>query len=150
MTPDAVSFFTQAIFVNLQTGRLSQSPSPISERSSLSPYIVANASGTTGTNYGAGFVFNAGLTTSNGCKPDGTPYSIPSGGTLPADPTTLVTSPTATVCSACHDSEVARSHMTLNGGSLYAPRSVALNTTETCFVCHANGKLADIKAVHAR
>jgi len=117
---------------------------------SLSPYIVANASGTTGTNYGAGFVFNAGLTTSNGCKPDGTPYSIPSGGTLPADPTTLVTSPTATVCSACHDSEVARSHMTLNGGSLYAPRSVALNTTETCFVCHANGKLADIKAVHAR
>ena len=117
---------------------------------SLSPYIVADANGTSGTNYGVGFTFNAGLTTSNGCKPDGTPYSIPAGGTLPADSTTLVTSPTATVCSACHDSAVARSHMTLNGGSLYTPRSVALKTTETCFVCHSTGKLADIKAVHAR
>ncbi len=94
---------------------------------SLSPYVVA------GTNYGSGFSFNAAT-----------------GATTAAAATTLVTSPTATVCSACHDSDLARSHITLNGGSLYAPRSAALSTTEQCFVCHASDRLASIRDVHAR
>jgi OmcA/MtrC family decaheme c-type cytochrome len=62
----------------------------------------------------------------------------------------LVTSPTVTVCSACHDSALAISHMKLNGGTFYGTRAAAKMTTEQCFVCHATGKLADIKAVHER
>jgi len=62
----------------------------------------------------------------------------------------LVTSPTVTVCSACHDSNLAISHMQLNGGTFYGTRADALVTTEQCFVCHASGKLADIKQVHER
>jgi OmcA/MtrC family decaheme c-type cytochrome len=72
-------------------------------------------------------------------------------------PENLVTSPTVTVCSACHDSDLAISHMKLNGGTFYEARSVVLgamppSTTrvEQCFICHATGKLADIKAVHER
>jgi hypothetical protein len=40
--------------------------------------------------------------------------------------------------------------MQSNGGSVYAPRSVALATTESCTVCHGPGKVADIKAVHPK
>ena len=41
-------------------------------------------------------------------------------------------------------------HMEINGGSIYNPRSTALGTTETCMVCHASGRIADIKAMHAK
>jgi len=94
---------------------------------SLSPYV------TTGLNYGAGFSVNAGT-----------------GATTEAAATTLVTSPTVTVCSACHDTTTARAHMEANGGSFYRERSVALPKTEQCLVCHGSGKLADIRQVHAR
>ncbi len=93
----------------------------------FSPYITKDLA------YGSGFSFNAGT-----------------GVTTAAAATTLVLSPTAAVCSACHDTELARAHMTQNGGSLYLPRSTALGLDEACFVCHASGKIADIKEVHAR
>lgn len=111
---------------------------------SLSPYIAA------GANYGIGFSFNAGATTSNSCKPDGTLVSNPAGGTVQADPQTLVISPITTSCFACHDSPLAKSHMEVNGASIYQPRSVALATTETCLVCHDTGRIADIKVMHAK
>jgi OmcA/MtrC family decaheme c-type cytochrome len=38
----------------------------------------------------------------------------------------LVTSPTAGVCFACHDSSSARNHMTTNGAAVYEKRSVAI------------------------
>jgi OmcA/MtrC family decaheme c-type cytochrome len=110
----------------------------------LSPYIVPL------TNYGVGFSFNAGLTTSNSCSPTGAVVANPAGGTVPADGTTLVNSPIATACFACHDSAIARAHMEDNGGSIYVARSTALATTETCMVCHASGRVADIKAMHAK
>jgi OmcA/MtrC family decaheme c-type cytochrome len=81
------------------------------------------------------------------------PYIVP---LIPVDfgasgaATNLVMSPTATVCSACHDSNLAISHMEVNGGSFYDARSAALGRTEQCFVCHASGKVADIKVVHER
>jgi OmcA/MtrC family decaheme c-type cytochrome len=62
----------------------------------------------------------------------------------------LVTSKTVTVCSACHDSNLAISHMEVNGGSFYQTRAVALSRTEQCFVCHASGRVAGITEVHAR
>ena len=64
--------------------------------------------------------------------------------------TNLVTSPTVTACSSCHDSQLAVSHMKVNGGTFYGTRLDAKAATEQCFVCHGSGKTADIKAVHAR
>jgi OmcA/MtrC family decaheme c-type cytochrome len=93
-----------------------------------SPYLQAP-----GTNYGAGFSFNAGT-----------------GATTQAADTTLVSSPTAAVCFSCHDSSLALAHMRANGGSIYATRAAGLATTEQCLLCHASGKIADIKAVHTK
>jgi len=92
-----------------------------------SPYV------TLGTNYGSGFSFNAGT-----------------GVTTPAAATTLVISPTATVCSACHDSNTDIAHMQSNGGSFYQPRSTALGNTETCLICHGTGGIADIAVEHSK
>jgi OmcA/MtrC family decaheme c-type cytochrome len=93
----------------------------------FSPYI------TTDFNYGSGFSFNAGT-----------------GATTPAAASTLVISPIAAQCFACHDSQIARTHMELGGASIYAPRSAALGTVETCMVCHDVGRIADIRAMHAK
>jgi OmcA/MtrC family decaheme c-type cytochrome len=95
----------------------------------LSPYVTANNV----LNYGAG-------------------YSVAAGTGVPTDaaPTTLVNSPIATQCFSCHDTPLARTHMQVNGGSVYTPRSTALATTETCMVCHATGRIADIKVMHAK
>ncbi len=105
--------------------------------------------GTSNVNYGVGFSYNAGLANSTGCKPDGTPYTILPGGTLAADPTTLVVSPTVNVCSACHDSPDAISHFQIMGGAFYQPRSTSITgTNETCLICHGTGRIADIAVVH--
>jgi len=99
----------------------------IADNFSKSPYVTA------GVPYGSGFSFNAA-----------------SGVTTEAAATTLVTSPTATACFACHDSSMAEDHFRINGGSIYAPRSTALATTETCLVCHGPGRIAAIKDSHAK
>jgi OmcA/MtrC family decaheme c-type cytochrome len=91
------------------------------------PYITLDV------NYGTGFSFAAAT-----------------GVTTPAAGTTLVNSPIATQCFSCHDTDLARTHIQLGNGSIYQPRSVGLNTTETCLVCHDVGRIADIKAMHAK
>jgi OmcA/MtrC family decaheme c-type cytochrome len=95
----------------------------------LSPYVAKDNA----TNYGAGFSVNAG-----------------SGAATAAAGTTLVISPIATVCFACHDSSLAMQHMESNGGSIYKPRSTALAKAEQCTLCHTSGKVADIRVMHAR
>ena len=68
-----------------------------------------------------------------------------------AAPTTLVLSPTVSVCSACHDSPDAISHCKSNTGSFYQARSAATSaTSETCLVCHGTGRTADIAVVHSK
>jgi OmcA/MtrC family decaheme c-type cytochrome len=78
----------------------------------------------------------------------------------------LVSSPISSACFGCHDSTSALGHMKTNGGVLYASVSTVstggarpatgTNTTfkftnnEACMVCHAAGKVADIKAVHIK
>jgi OmcA/MtrC family decaheme c-type cytochrome len=95
---------------------------------SLSPYVTKDNA----TDYGSGYrVSSAGVPTD-------------------AAPTTLVNSPTATQCFACHDSALARAHFEVNGGSIYVPRSTALGTVETCMVCHGDGRIADIEVMHAK
>ena len=112
---------------------------------SQSPYIQGYPA-----NYGTGYSFNAGLTASSSCTNDGAPVSTPPGGIREADPRSLVNSPVATACFACHDSNVDRAHMEANGASIYKARSSALGTVETCMICHAPGSIADIKVMHAK
>jgi OmcA/MtrC family decaheme c-type cytochrome len=92
---------------------------------SLSPYVD------TGVNYGSGFSFNA-----------------VTGVTTEAAATTLVTSPTVTVCSACHDTPDAITHYKVNNGAFYDPRGSSTN--ETCLVCHGTGRIADIAVMHSK
>jgi OmcA/MtrC family decaheme c-type cytochrome len=96
---------------------------------SLSPYVIADNV----TSYGSGFSFNAAT-----------------GVTTAAAATTLVNSPITTACFACHDGDLAVAHMRTNGGSIYATRGVALATAEQCTLCHAAGRVADIKAMHEK
>jgi OmcA/MtrC family decaheme c-type cytochrome len=102
-------------------------PDPTDELSAFerSPFVQTN------TYYGVGFS-----------------YSTSTGTATEATPDTLVTSPIATACFACHDSDVEKAHMTTNGGSLYTARGGALTTIEQCTVCHGPGSIADIKVVH--
>ncbi len=94
---------------------------------SLSPYVAA------GTNYGSGFSVSAG------------------GVATQAAPTTLVMSPTVAVCSACHDSNDAITHMKSNTGSFYQARNTATSASgETCLVCHGTGRTADIAVMHSK
>jgi OmcA/MtrC family decaheme c-type cytochrome len=116
---------------------------------SLSPYVTPSTSSAI-TNYGIGFAFNAGLTPTTNCTPDGTFFTVAPGTSVAAAGTTLVNSPIATACVACHDTSLAMSHMRSNGGSVYAQRSVALATGEQCLLCHGSGKVADIKLMHSK
>ncbi|UCH53080.1 MAG: OmcA/MtrC family decaheme c-type cytochrome [Pseudomonadota bacterium] len=61
----------------------------------------------------------------------------------------LVISPTAAVCSACHDSALAQSHMTLNGAQFGVLQSAITATGETCAICHGPGKIASVDFVHS-
>jgi len=105
------------------TGILSSSGATFS----YSPYITLDF------DYGAGFSFSAATGTATD-----------------AAATTLVTSPLATQCFACHDSTQARAHIQTNGGSLYTSRAAGLGTIETCMVCHDVGRIADIAVVHSK
>ncbi len=115
---------------------------------SLSPYVTPSTAGAV-TAYGIGFGANFSSATTYGCKPDGTFYSLLPGATIQADGNSLVNSPITTACVSCHDSKLAQDHMKREGGSIYAPRSTALAQGEGCMVCHATGKVADIKLVHS-
>jgi len=71
-----------------------------------------------------------------------------------------VSSPITSACAACHDSKPAVAHMKGNGGVWYQQRkdvptlsgvqgaSIVLQSNEQCLICHGNGKVADIRAVH--
>jgi len=92
---------------------------------SLSPYVVAS------TNYGAGFDPNT-LTQ--------------------AAATTLVSSPIATVCFACHDGAPQKAHMQTYGAVIYGVRGAGptLPSTEQCLTCHGPGKVVSIADMHAK
>ena len=66
------------------------------------------------------------------------------------DPTDdLKISPTAAVCSSCHDDALARQHMITTGSALFsATQSTLVGNLETCSICHGPGSIADVKVVH--
>jgi OmcA/MtrC family decaheme c-type cytochrome len=60
-------------------------------------------------------------------------------------------SPIASVCTACHDSDLEMAHMKQNGALLGGPgseQSVQETNIEGCPVCHGTGKLVDVELVH--
>ena len=93
----------------------------------ISPYV------TVGTVYGNNFS-----------------YSVATGVSTAAAATTLVNSPIASVCFACHDTSSAKGHMTTNGGVIYGLRgaAAALVNNEACLVCHGQGTIEDAAVVH--
>ncbi len=66
----------------------------------------------------------------------------------PADD--LKMSPTAAVCSACHDNSEVKSHMVGTGGASFATTEAAIGTTvkERCANCHGPGKEEDVRRAH--
>lgn len=67
-----------------------------------------------------------------------------------AQPTTLVNSPIAAACVACHDSAPAIDHMQTNGASIWEARATALTKPqkEECLICHGPNRIAGIALVH--
>jgi OmcA/MtrC family decaheme c-type cytochrome len=125
---------------------------PASGTAVVSPFIDPN------TAYGAIFSFNAtavggangtAITKADGSKVTNTPQLI-----FNAEATTLVNSPIAAACAGCHDTKVARAHMSQFGGSISKDRTTALGTKETCIICHGvannsfNSTVPTIKASH--
>jgi OmcA/MtrC family decaheme c-type cytochrome len=61
----------------------------------------------------------------------------------------LFTTPTAAVCTACHDGATAKAHMEAIGGAKFAVDQAAITASyETCSVCHGPGGIADLNVVH--
>jgi len=100
----------------------------------LSPFVQPPYAAALGTAYGSGFSFNQFT-----------------GATTAAAATTLVMSPTVTVCSACHNTADSISHFKINGAAFYQARSTAITgTNETCLICHGTGRIADINVMHSK
>ncbi len=59
-------------------------------------------------------------------------------------------SPTAAVCSSCHDESEVKSHMIRTGGASFATVQAAIGVTvnERCASCHGPGKEMDVRKVH--
>lgn len=78
--------------------------------------------------------------------------SVP-GSSVDVDPANnLRITPTAAVCSSCHDSDKARSHMTgRRQGGAFAVLQSAINAgtvRERCVDCHGRGRDKDVRKVH--
>ncbi len=62
----------------------------------------------------------------------------------------LKISPTASVCSACHDGVLPQVHMILNGALFGATQATIEANYETCAVCHGPGRIASVEYVHSK
>jgi OmcA/MtrC family decaheme c-type cytochrome len=79
----------------------------------------------------------------------GSTISSGASATDPAD--NLRITPTAAVCSSCHDSDTAKTHMqdAFNAGKFSATQAaITAGTAEACTFCHGSGRALDVKTVH--
>jgi cytochrome c553 len=56
--------------------------------------------------------------------------------------------PTAAVCSSCHDKREDRSHMIRNGASFSTTQEGILPGGERCVNCHGRGREKDVRRMH--
>jgi len=109
-----------------------------------SPYV------TPGTDYGLGYTTSSITTGTKGgvaCT-TAAPCVCTLAAPCDADPTTLVKSPIAAACSACHDSTNEIAHIEQMGGTFYGTRLAAKGQSELCMMCHGPGTVAAIADVH--
>ncbi|MCP5090953.1 MAG: OmcA/MtrC family decaheme c-type cytochrome [Gammaproteobacteria bacterium] len=109
------------------------------------------------------FVYPGKLNNCEGCHVAGGFYPVDpakvlgttvDSGADPATPTDdVVISPNASVCSACHTSELAANHMIQNGGDFNATKAadsaLISSGVETCALCHGEGSSADVAVMHS-
>ncbi len=77
--------------------------------------------------------------------------TIDSGASLAARADDLKVTPTAAVCSSCHDDPLSKAHMLQNGGASFSTSQAEIDNfdvVETCVFCHGDGALSDVKVVH--
>jgi OmcA/MtrC family decaheme c-type cytochrome len=63
------------------------------------------------------------------------------------------TSATSAACASCHTSGSAVAHMELNGGvfnGLKGSMAIPSSSTESCVICHGEGRIADVGAAHGQ
>jgi OmcA/MtrC family decaheme c-type cytochrome len=64
----------------------------------------------------------------------------------------VVISPNSAVCSSCHVSDLAKTHMEQNGGDFAATKAadstLISSGVESCALCHGPGRSADVAEVH--
>ena len=80
----------------------------------------------------------------------GTTISVGADAALPTDD--VVISPNAAICSSCHVSDLAMTHMRQNGSDFTATKAadstlIAIGI-ESCELCHGEGRSADVSEVH--
>ena len=107
---------------------------PASTTNRLYRTVATGTIASTGTNA----VSNSPYITPDVAYGSGFSFSAVTGATTAAAGTTLVNSPIAGVCFACHDSDIVKQHMENNGGSIYRERSAALTKLEQCTFCHSS------------
>ncbi len=113
-------------------------------------YTLADRSGSGGANWALPALFGI-----RGSTVDSAPNAAPDGSDFTAKLANQADdwkySPTASVCSACHDGTLPREHMTDNGaifGGAGSEQVMQDTNIESCAVCHGPGKLVDVKLVH--
>jgi OmcA/MtrC family decaheme c-type cytochrome len=78
--------------------------------------------------------------------------TMDAGANLASPTDDVVISPNASVCSACHDSDLERQHMIQNGGDFGATKAadstLISSGVETCALCHGPGRIGDVKELH--
>jgi OmcA/MtrC family decaheme c-type cytochrome len=78
--------------------------------------------------------------------------TVSAGADLASPTDDVVVSPNASVCSACHSTDLAKQHMIQNGGDFTATKaadsSLISSGVETCELCHGPGRSSDVKEVH--
>ncbi|MFM2066415.1 MAG: hypothetical protein RLZZ584_1324, partial [Pseudomonadota bacterium] len=77
--------------------------------------------------------------------------TVTTGGAAAAPASYLRISPTAAVCSSCHDSTLARLHMLqADSGASFSATAAQLGSSvvEACARCHGPGKIADVQTRH--
>jgi OmcA/MtrC family decaheme c-type cytochrome len=115
---------------------------------SNSPYVKADGVTDYGTNYSTANL-TSGTKDGVACT-TAAPCVCTLAAPCEASATTLVKSPIAAACSACHDSANEIKHMQDMGGTFYGTRLAAKANSEMCMMCHGPGAVAAIADVHGR